>query len=280
MKIFFLIFLSSTVVILSKLDEMSIFKALVCVNIVTTKKQKEEIEANILSPMILTCYMKIREEQVLKLTEGLEKGSDISLSDNEIEDLIDMESLKELPENEVRKKGEELEEAIKEFQKMQGIYDENGEHEDYDDGYDDGDDDYDYEDFGEGKKNNMTKKGFFRLIKKGIISFGEILISSWCIIGILLLFYLLLLEIRRNNDGNNNSSNDKEEKEKEKKENKKEENINKENINKDKNKDDEKEENENKEEKKIENERKIEEEKENKKIEENKENENKKEKQD
>ena len=280
MKIFFLIFFTSLFLIFSKLDEMSIFKALVCVNIITTKRQKKELEPSLLSPMILTCYMKIREDQVLKLTEGIQQGSDISLSDEEIEDLIDMESLKELPENEVRKKGEELEEAIKEFQKMEGMYDENGDSEDYDDGYDDGDDDYDYEDFGEGKKNNMTKKGFFRLIKKGIISFGEILISSWYIIGILLLFYLLLLEIRRNNDGNNNINNDKEEKEKEKKENKKEENINKENINKDKNKDDEKEENENNEEKKIENERKIEEEKENKKIEENKENENRKEKQD
>ena len=242
MKIFFLIFFTSLFLIFSKLDEMSIFKALVCVNIITTKRQKKELEPSLLSPMILTCYMKIREDQVLKLTEGIQQGSDISLSDEEIEDLIDMESLKELPENEVRKKGEELEEAIKEFQKMEGMYDENGDSEDYDDGYDDGDDDYDYENFGEGKKNNMTKKGFFRLIKKGIISFGEILFSSWYIIGILLLFYLLLLEIRRNNNPNNNTDKDKEEK--------------------------------------IENEKIIEEEKENKIIEEKKENGNEKEKQD
>ena len=276
MKIFFLVFFTSLFLIFSKLDEMSIFKALVCVNIITTKRQKKELEPSLLSPMILTCYMKIREDQVLKLTEGIQQGSDISLSNEEIEDLIDMESLKELPENEVRKKGEELEEAIKEFQKMEGMYDENGDGEDYDDGYDDGDDDYDYENFGEGKKNNMTKKGFFRLIKKGIISFGEILFSSWYIIGILLLFYLLLLEIRRNNNPNNNTDKDKEEKE-----NKKEDNLNKENKDKDENKDKEnKKENEIKEEEKIENEKIIEEEKENKIIEEKKENGNEKEKQD
>ena len=274
MKIFFLIFFTSLFLIFSKLDEMSIFKALVCVNIITTKRQKKELEPSLLSPMILTCYMKIREDQVLKLTEGIQQGSDISLSDEEIEDLIDMESLKELPENEVRKKGEELEEAIKEFQKMEGMYDENGDSEDYDDGYDDGDNDYDYENFGEGKKNNMTKKGFFRLIKKGIISFGEILFSSWYIIGILLLFYLLLLEIRRNNNPNNNTDKGKEE-------NKKEDNLNKENKDKEEKKDKEnKKENEIKEEEKIENEKIIEEEKENKIIEEKKENGNEKEKQD
>ena len=48
--------------------------------------------------------MKIREEQFHRLTEGIKQGSDISLSDPEIENLIDMESLKELPENEIEKR--------------------------------------------------------------------------------------------------------------------------------------------------------------------------------
>ena len=212
------------------MDELTIFKALVCVNIITSRHHEDkELEPSTLSPIILTCYIKISDEQVQRLTESIEHGEDIPLSDKEIDDLMNIDSLKDLPESEVKKKGDELEEAIKEFQKIQEGYSESGDNDGYDDGYDDGDDDYDFED-GLGQKNNMTKKGFFRLIKKGIVNMGEILISSWYIIGILVLFYVLLLEIRRNNNPNNDNEEDKENK-KEEKDNKekKQENENDEN---------------------------------------------------
>ena len=258
------IFLASMTLILSKMDELSIFKALVCVNIITSRRQKEDLEPNILSPIILSCYMKITDEQVHRLTEGIEQGLDIPLSDEEIDNLMDIESLKDLPENEVRKKGDELEEAIKEFQKIQEGYGDSGDNDGYDDDYGDGDDDYDYEDY-EGQRNNISSKGLLRLFKKGIISLTEIFFSSWYIIGILVLFYVLLLEIRRNNDDPNNNEN-KEEKEKEEK---KEEDAKNEINNKDeKQKEDNEEDNkELKEEKKIEEEKII---KEEEKIEEKK----------
>ena len=259
MKVYFLIFLASLSLIFSKMDEITIFKALVCVNIITIRHQKEDLEPNTLSPLILSCYIKISEEQIHRLTEGIEQGSDIPLSDEEIDYLMDIESLKDLPENEVRRKGDELENAIKEFQKMQEGYGETGD----DDGYDDGDDDYDYEDYGEGPRNNISSIGFFRLIKKGIINLSEIFFGSWYIIGILVLFYILLLEIRRNNNPNNNEDETEEEKEEEdKKEEKKEDNINNENINEDKKPKEVKEEEKIiKEEKKIEEEKVVKEEK-------------------
>ena len=231
MKFLPIVFLISLTLILSKMDELTIFKALVCVNIITSRHQQDkELEPSTLSPIILTCYIKISDEQVQRLTESIEHGEDIPLSDKEIDDLMNIDSLKDLPESEVKKKGDELEEAIKEFQKIQEGYSESGDNDGYDDGYDDGDDDYDFED-GLGQKNNMTKKGFFRLIKKGIVNMGEILISSWYIIGILVLFYVLLLEIRRNNDPNNNDNEEDKEKKKEEKDNKekKQENENGEN---------------------------------------------------
>ena len=216
MKFLPIVFLISLTLILSKMDELTIFKALVCVNIITSRHQQDkELEPSTLSPIILTCYIKISDEQVQRLTESIEHGEDIPLSDKEIDDLMNIDSLKDLPESEVKKKGDELEEAIKEFQKIQEGYSESGDNDGYDDGYDDGDDDYDFED-GLGQKNNMTKKGFFRLIKKGIVNMGEILISSWYIIGILVLFYVLLLEIRRNNNPNNDNEEDKENKKEEK----------------------------------------------------------------
>ena len=223
--------LSFLSLIFSKPDELSIFKALVCVNIVTSKHQNEEQEPSTLSPIILTCFIKISDEQVRRLTEGIEKNEDIPLSEEEIKDLMDIESLKDLPEDEVKQKGEQLEEAIREFQKIQEGYGETGDDDGYDDGYDDGDDDYDYE-YG-GQQNNMTKKGFFGLIKKGIFNLGEIMLNSWYIICFLIVFYLLLLEIRRNNNPNENKN----EEEKENKEEKDDENKDCKNINKKENED-------------------------------------------
>ena len=216
---FFILCISLLVLILSKSDELSILKALACVNIITSRQQNEEPDPSTLSPKILTCFIKISDEQISKLLDNIEQGLDISLTEDEINNLMDIDSLKDLPQDEVKQKGEQLEEAIKEFQKTQGEYnseDNNG----YDEAYDD--DDYDYEDY-DGPKNNMTKKGFFRLIKKGFINLIEILFSSWYIICILVVFYFLLLEIRRNNHNENKI------KEKDKKDNtikeKKEENI-------------------------------------------------------
>ena len=211
---FFILCISLLVLILSKSDELSILKALACVNIITSRHQNEEKDPSTLSPKILTCFIKISDEQISKLLDNIEQGLDISLTEDEINNLMDIDSLKDLPQDEVKQKGEQLEEAIKEFQKTQGEYnseDNNG----YDEAYDDEDDDYDYE-YYDGPKNNMTKKGFFRLIKKGFINLIEILFSSWYIICILVVFYLLLLEIRRNNQYENKI---KEEKEKDKKDN-------------------------------------------------------------
>ena len=221
---FFILCISLLVLILSKSDELSILKALTCVNIITSRHQNEEKDPSTLSPKILTCFIKISDEQISKLLDNIEQGLDISLTEDEINNLMDIDSLKDLSQDEVKQKGEKLIEAIKEFQKTQGEYnseDNNG----YDEAYDDEDDDYDYEDY-DGPKNNMTKKGFFRLIKKGFINLIEILFSSWYIICILVVFYILLLEIRRNNHNKNKI---KEGKEKDKKDNtikeKKEENI-------------------------------------------------------
>ena len=204
---FFILCISLLVLILSKSDELSILKALACVNIITSRQQNqnEEPDPSTLSQKILTCFIKISDEQISKLLDNIEQGLDISLTEDEINNLMDIDSLKDLPQDEVKQKGEQLEEAIKEFQKTQGEYnseDNNG----YDEAYDDEDDDYDYEDY-DGPKNNMTKKGFFRLIKKGFINLIEILFSSWYIICILVVFYLLLLEIRRNNHNKEDKKN-------------------------------------------------------------------------
>jgi hypothetical protein len=237
MKISLIIFINCLTLIFLKSDELSIFKALVCANILTRKEPSEDNEVNSLSPILLTCFIKINDDQVRRLTEGIDKGFESILSEEEINDLIDIESLKDLSVTEVKKRGDELEEAIKELQKIQEGYSKNGEDDGYDDGYDDDGDDYD--EYDDGPKNNISKKGFFRLIKKGIFNFGNIVLSSWYIICILVVFYLLLLEIRRNNNPDENKNEeDKEKKEdnNENKDDKKENEKEKEDKNKDENK--------------------------------------------
>ena len=118
----------------------------------------------LLSPLLLTCFIKINDVQVHRLTENIDKGFDSVLSEEEINDLIDIDSLKGLSEQDVKKRGDELEEAIKELQKIQEGYSKNGEDDGYDDGYDDDGDEYD--EYDDGPRNNISKKGFFRLIKK------------------------------------------------------------------------------------------------------------------
>ena len=107
MKISLIIFLSSLSLIILKSDELSVFKALVCANIITRKNPDEEQEANSLSPILLTCFIKINDEQIQRLTEGIDKGIEEVLSEEEITDLMDIESLKELSQYDVKKKGDD-----------------------------------------------------------------------------------------------------------------------------------------------------------------------------
>ena len=79
---FFILCISLLVLILSKSDELSILKALACVNIITSRHQNEEPDPSTLSPKILTCFIKISDEQISKLLDNIEQGLDISLTED------------------------------------------------------------------------------------------------------------------------------------------------------------------------------------------------------
>ena len=110
--------------------------------------------------------MKITDDQAQRVLSGIEEG-EIPLEPYEIDELTDVNKLKEYPQEEVERNAEILENTIKEFQKMDEDLDnlkENkySEDEDYDK------EDYDYDDYdftGINRKNKMSTKGFFGLIK-------------------------------------------------------------------------------------------------------------------
>ena len=74
------------------------------------------------------------------------ESDEISLEQNEVDELFDIDNLREMPQEEINQKKEELEKAIKDFQKFNKDYDDSKE--DMGENYDDFNyDDYNYDDY-------------------------------------------------------------------------------------------------------------------------------------
>ena len=185
------------------IDEEVALKALSCVTIVTHNFKNGEGEPNYYSPIVLSCFMKIIEEQAQNILAGIENG-EISLTQDEIAELTNVESLKDFPEDEIKQKLELLESAIREFQKLDEEYSELKEgrepNYDYDNDYDD-----DFEGFD--NNNKPSKKGIFNLIIRGIQELFNTIGALWYIIFILIILFLILLLIRKTTDLDNNIKN-------------------------------------------------------------------------
>ena len=150
--------------------------------------------------------MKITEEQSQNVLANIENG-EISLSQEEIDELTNTDSLKDYPEDEIKQNAELLENTMKEFQKLDKEYGELKEgrepHYDYDD-YDKDDDDYEGFD---NNNNKPSKKGIFKLIIKGIQELFTTVGALWYTIFILIILFFVLLIIRKTTDLDNNIRN-------------------------------------------------------------------------
>ena len=210
----------------NQLDELTAIKAISCVSIVTTKFKKGEDEPNHYSPIVLACFMKITDDQAQRVLTGIEEG-EIPLEPYEIDELTNVDKLKEYSQEEVERNAELLESTIKEFQKMDEDLDnlkENKYSEDEDNDNDYDYDDYDFSDIN--KRNKMSTKGFFGLIKRGMSELFSVAGGIWYAFFILIIIYLALLIMRKSNDLDNSvrakesERNEKEKKSKEGKEGK------------------------------------------------------------
>ena len=113
-----LIILFSFIFCQGQLDEETSMRALSCMSVINHKnKEKVGVEPSVYSPEMLSCFLKISNEQTDRILSNLESKV-IPLNDEEIEELTDIESLKDYPSEEIRKKTDELENAIKEFKKF------------------------------------------------------------------------------------------------------------------------------------------------------------------
>ena len=112
-----LLFLNLFLLIQNIIDDETTMRALSCVSVITHKyKGQDSPDATLYSPPMLSCFIKISLDQSQEILENLESGV-IPLEPEEIDELTNVESLKEFPQDVLKKKSQELEKAIKEFQK-------------------------------------------------------------------------------------------------------------------------------------------------------------------
>ena len=115
--ILLILFLNLFLSILNILDDETTMRALSCVSVITQKyKGQDSPDATLFSPPMLSCFIKISLDQSEEILSNLESGV-VPLEPEEIDELTNVENLKEYPQEELKKKSQELEKAIKEFQK-------------------------------------------------------------------------------------------------------------------------------------------------------------------
>ena len=155
-----LILLNSFIFIQSQVDEDTSMRALSCISVINHKnKEKEGVEPSVYSPEMLSCFMKISNDQTDRILSNLESGV-IPLDDEEIDELTDAESLKDYSSEEIRQKTDELENAIKEFKKFDEDFSKLKEKKENGDS-DNGDDNNNNQD-----SNNEKKGGWFGWLYK------------------------------------------------------------------------------------------------------------------
>jgi hypothetical protein len=169
-------------------------KVLACMSIMNQKFKGSEPDPSIYSTMMLKCYISLSDSQAKKIMVGLETGTNI-LSKKEIDKLTDYDSLKDLPQSELKKKSYELEKTLKNLKKLQDEFSgERGEDidpADYDDEYDDDDN------FNRETPSNIN---FLGLIPKGIYAVFNIFNSYLSLFLVFVIVYFGLLMIRKIND--------------------------------------------------------------------------------
>ena len=139
--------LNLSLFIQSEIEDDSSMRAFSCYNLMNKKfKGKDEPQPTVYSPLLLSCYIKISEDQSQKVLSSME-SDEMPLEQNEIDELFNIDNLREIPQDEINQKKEELEKEIKEFQKFNKDY--NDSKEDMSENYDDFnyDDDYNYDDY-------------------------------------------------------------------------------------------------------------------------------------
>jgi hypothetical protein len=127
----------------NEIDEDISLRAFTCYNIINKLYKGKDEKPSVNSPVMLACFLKISEEQSQKILTSME-SDEIPLEQDEIDNLTGVEILNEISQEELAEKTQQLEEALKDFQKYDKDFDSR---EELGDNYNYGDYD-DYNDYG------------------------------------------------------------------------------------------------------------------------------------
>ena len=180
--------------IICQFENESMSKVLACMSIINQKFKGADPDPSIYSTMMLKCYISLSDYQAKKIIVELESGTNI-LTKKEIDKLTDYDSLKDLSQNELKKKSYELEKALKNLKKLQDEFSGEGGEDidpaDYDDDYDD---DYNF------NRETPSNINFLGLIPKGIYAVFNVFNSYLSLFIVFVIVYFCLLMIRKIND--------------------------------------------------------------------------------
>ena len=101
------------------IDNEDITKAISCMSILS-QKYEEKTDSKTYFSLMLKCFITITDVEAKEILVGIEQGIK-SMEDEDIQKLIDIESLKNISQTEIQKQSLRLKKAIKSFQNMQKI---------------------------------------------------------------------------------------------------------------------------------------------------------------
>ena len=167
--LFVIILLNTFLIAEGQLDDDLSMKIFSCMKVVNQKNEGEGYEDSPTnSPAMLACFIKITQEQIDSISSNYYETGVVPLEEEEINALTDVESLKEYSDEELREKTNQLEEAIKEYNKFNEDYTgDNYENENYyDENYNGMNDDYNYNNFNYNENDNNDNENFSDKIKE------------------------------------------------------------------------------------------------------------------
>ena len=181
-------------IIICQLDDASMTKAIACMSVISQKFKGQDPEPSIYSTMMLKCFITLSDSQAKKILVGLESGQNV-LSKKEVDKLTDYDSLRDMSQNELKKKSYQLEKALKNFKKLQeeitGESSGDVDPSDYDD-YDDDDDNF--------NRETPSNINFFSLIPRGISGIFNVFNNYLSLFVVFVVVYFGLLMLRKIND--------------------------------------------------------------------------------
>ena len=107
--------------IFCKSSSEDISKAMSCMTLLVQKLKGDQLDPKIYSSKLLKCFITITEDEAKEILVAIEQGMK-SIEPEEIERLTDASTLKDIPKDELSNNSLRLEEAIKEFRKLQERY--------------------------------------------------------------------------------------------------------------------------------------------------------------